>query len=148
MQTKSQALIFLWRYRENRRNYPGYHLTANREGCDQLLEILGAHEKAKQAIQTIVSLSSVTPQILSVPDNTRGDAACVSLAAWELITQPEFPPEYFQFQESYPICRLQLSQNQAGCIAEGVKDIQAGKGDYCIGGEGDQVLWFWWFEGT
>lgn len=148
MKGKSRALIFLWRYRENRKNYPGYHLTANLEGCIQLLEILDVHERARETVRTKVSLSAVTPKILSVPANTPGNATSVSLATWELITQPEYSPEYFLFDESHPTCRLQLSKNQAGCISDGIKDIQVGKGDYCIGGKGDHVLWFWWFDGT
>ena len=146
--TKSKSSIFLWHYCENKRNYPGYHLTADLEGCKQLIDVLGRHERTTQVLRTDVSLSAVTPKILSVPANTRGDASCVGLATWELITHPDFPPEYFVFQESDAVCRLELSRQQAGCIASGVRDIQVGKGDYCIGGKGASVLWFWWFVGT
>lgn len=145
---KSERSIFLWHYCENRRNYPGYHLTANLEGCKQLLDVLERHEITTQVLTTDLSLSAVTPKILSVPANTRGNASCVGLATWELMTRPDFSPEHFAFQESHAVCRLELSRQQAGCIANGVRDIQIGKGDYCIGGKGNNVLWFWWFVGT
>lgn len=145
---KSEPSIFLWHYLENRRNFPGYHLTANLEGCKQLLDLLERHQETTESLTTGLSLSAVTPKILSAPANTRGDASCVGLATWEFMTRQDFSPEYFVFRESHSVCRLELSRQQAGCIATGVKDIQIGKGDYCIGGKGNNVLWFWWFVGT
>jgi hypothetical protein len=31
------------------------------------------------------------------------------------------------------------------CIVRGVEDIVQGRGDYCIGGDDQHVLWFWWY---
>ena len=140
--------VFLWRYRENRRNYPGYHLTADPAGTERLLAVLRRHEHASRAIESSVGLSAVTPPVLAVPGNTRGDASVVSLATLQMVTDPAFNQGHFEFRESHPVCRLALSRQQAAAVAGGVEDIQRGKGDYCIGGEGDEVLWFWWFAGA
>lgn len=140
--------IYLWRYRENRRNYPGYHLTADVTGCELLINALSRHENTKAERQSLIPLSPVTPGILAVPANRRGDPTVVSFGALLLSTQPGWAAERFELSESYPQCRLELSSAQAGCMLEGVRDIQRGKGDYCVGGEGDHVVWFWWYGGS
>jgi hypothetical protein len=143
--TAIPSRIYLWRYRENRRNYPGYHLTADACGCDDLGSVLTKHENATHVRRTRLALSPVTPSILAVPANTRGDSTVVTFSSLELVTDPNSPRDHFRFTETHPHCQLDLSTAQAGCVLEGVRDIQHGKGDYCVGGAGDHVIWFWWF---
>lgn len=138
------ALIYLWLYKENKRNYPGYHLTADNAGCDHLIRLAEELGNAKSAITHKIELSPVNEKILAVPNNTRGNKTAVSFKFWKLACNPEFKKAHFLYDNSYPTCTLELSPQQAGCIAEGVRDIKKGRGDYCIGGKGDHLLWFWW----
>lgn len=138
------ALIYLWRYQENKRNYPGYHLTADAEGCDQLISLTEELEKTKSAVNHHIELSPVNEKILAVPNNTQGNKTVISLKFWNLVCDPKFRKAHFEYDNLYPICTLELSPQQAGCIAEGVRDIKNGRGDYCIGGKGENLLWFWW----
>jgi hypothetical protein len=145
--TSSQPLrIHFWRYRENTRNYPGYHLTADADGCAHLSTVLSAHEAARRPMSTSLALAPLTPEVLSVPGNSRGNATVVALASLDLVTDPSYPDERFIVSDNGSTCRLELSRDQAGCVLEGVADILRGKGDYCIGGDGDHVVWFWWFH--
>lgn len=145
MVTATPSRIYLWRYRENRRNYPGYHLTADARGCDDLVSVLTRHENATRVQRTRLALGPVTPSILAVPANTRGNSTVVTFSSLELITDPNSSPDHFRFAETHLHCQLELSTAQAGHVLEGVHDIQHGKGDYCVGGDGDQVIWFWCF---
>jgi hypothetical protein len=36
---KQQGRVYLWRYKENRKNYPGWHFTADAVACNALLEL-------------------------------------------------------------------------------------------------------------
>lgn len=136
----------MWRYKENKRNYPGYHLTADREGCESLEKILANFETSQKARDHRFDLTPVTQAVLDVPNNASGNATVVSLKPWRLFVDPTQPEGFFEFSERHPACDLKLSPQQAGCVLEGVRDISKGKGDYCIGGDGDHVIWFWWFR--
>ena len=138
------ALIYLWRYKENKRNYPGYHLTADTVGCDLLIHLAEELEKSESAITHEIELSPVNEKILAVPNNTRGNKTVVSFKFWNLVCIPTVKKAHFVYDDLYPTCTLELSPQQAGCIAEGVRDIKNGRGDYCIGGKNDHLLWFWW----
>jgi hypothetical protein len=146
--TVHNGQIFLWRYLENARNYPGYNLTADKTGCECLLSTLSKLKQATKSIKVVVSLCQVTPMVLSVPNNKKGKAACISFLSLELSTHPELKPKWMRFKEIDQKCSLELSSSQVGCIVDGIEDIQNGKGDYCIGEIDGQELWFWWFTGV
>ena len=137
--------IHLWRYRENKRNYPGYHLTADQDGCKVLENELLKLENTSNTSSINIELSPVTQKILDVPNNKAGNPTVVSLKELHLKVDPSYSEGFFEFSESHPKCFLNLSKEQAGCILKGVKDIFSGEGDYCIGGDDDHVLWFWWY---
>src|SRR5579872_5538090 len=46
-----RGTVFLWRYRENVKNFPGWHLAANPEGSLALLELFGAVRESSTSIE-------------------------------------------------------------------------------------------------
>jgi hypothetical protein len=130
----------IWRYKDNTRNYPGYHLTADAEGCASLLAWLRSPKSRSE-----FRLQPVTPEVLSVPNNQGGLAAYVGCTSLKLHVRSNIGRGHFVFSEVSGRLGLDCSQQQVECIIKGVEDIQRGEGDYCIGGDGQQVLWFWWY---
>jgi hypothetical protein len=137
--------ICLWRYREHTRNYPGFHLSADTKGCEQLLKLLGGLAKVRAPQIATVTLDPVTASVLAVPNNR--DAAVSAFRYWDLIADPRFDPERFHFTVMNDRVRSELSSVQIESIAAGVSDIREGRGDYAIGDEDEQQLWFWWQTG-
>ncbi|MCP5076546.1 MAG: hypothetical protein GY951_00590 [Psychromonas sp.] len=134
--------IYLWKYQQKNRNYAGHHLSADAEGAEYLIELLGHLETTTKSKSKTVHLSPVTKKVLSVPGY---NAPIVKYNEWKLELVTEAKDEYFEFDRNNSNCILKLSNAQAGCIMDGVKDISQGKGDYCIGGDKDNVIWFWWY---
>lgn len=133
----NEGQIALWRYRENRRNYPGYHLTCDAVGTRWLQNKLLATVPGKPLK---VSLSPVTKEILSVPANW---SAAVGFSEWFITIDPT--AKTLVFTESHPRCYLSLPPADVDDLLKGVVDIAAGKGDYMIGETDQQELWFWWW---
>ena len=136
-------MIHLWLYRENRRNFPGYHLSADAEGCARLSSVFASLSRAIDHRVEKISLMPVTVEALRVPNNSSGDSSVVSFAQWVVETDPALDKEPMRFEESGRECRTRMSPRRADEILAGVKDISAGRGDYSIG-SGDHALWFWW----
>lgn len=137
------AVIHLWTYRENRRNFRGYHLSADPEGCATLSSVFAALSKATDHLAEKVSLKPVTADALRVPNNSSGNASAVSFTQWLVETDPALDKEHLRFEERDSKCRMLVSPHQAERICAGVADIAAGRDDYSIG-TGDNALWFWW----
>lgn len=130
----------IWRYKDNWRNYPGYHLSADAEGCAALLEWLRSPKTRPE-----FRLQPVTSEVLSVPNNQDGLTAYVASTLFKLLVRPDVGRGYFVFSEASGRLTLECSHQQVECIIGGVEDIVRGRGDYCIGGDDQHVLWFWWY---
>jgi len=135
--------ISLWRYIENERNYPGWHLNADVAGCQLLLSLLQA--LAGDGIGTrTVAISAPTPKQLGVPNNRSGTAAWVSPTKLRLglsATAGEWT-----FPGDLDPAVLSVGADWLPRLREGIAGIPQGRGDYSIGDRkaGNLPLWFWW----
>ena len=132
----TEGRIALWRYRENRSNYPGYHMTCDAVGARWLEKQLRASLPGKPLK---VALSPVTKEILSVPANW---STAVGFVEWRITVDPT--AKTLLFAEHHFRCELSLSPGDIDDLLKGVADIVEGKGDYMIGEKDQQELWFWW----
>lgn len=132
-------MVCLWRYLDNTRNYPGYHLSADMDGCRLLREKL-----AQIPGKARIPLDEPDKAVLSVPNNKGGVARLVAGVTLRIESNPELPEGYFAFVEKGQIIVLTCSIQMMAGILRGVGDMEQGKGDYAIRGDGDCRLWFWW----
>lgn len=58
-----------WRYLENTRNYPGWHLTADTDGCASLIALLDAAVLDGMEGRRTLKIDRPTPAQLAVPNN-------------------------------------------------------------------------------
>ena len=140
--------ICLWRYRDHSPDYPGFHLGADPTGATQLLKLLGSLVKARTPQIGNVVLDPVMSAVLAIPNNRSGRSAITAYRHWELIVDPKFPPEQLHFAVANDRLRTELSLIQVESLVAGVEDIRALRGEYAIGDEGEDQLWFWWHEGA
>lgn len=137
--------VCLWRYRERALDYPGFHLSADPRGCDQLLTLLGSLVKARTSQIGNVALDPVTPAVLAIP-NIHGPA--ITYHHWALVVDPDFPPERLHFTVMHDRVQTQLSTVQVESLAGGVRDMRERRGDYSIGDDEGHELWFWWQDAS
>ncbi|MGK2883293.1 MAG: hypothetical protein ACSLE8_00695 [Rhodococcus sp. (in: high G+C Gram-positive bacteria)] len=133
----SEGRIALWRYRENRRNYPGYHMTCDAVGGEWLAEQI---RKLRPGKTLQVSLTPVTDEILSVPANW---SPAVGFNVWHITFDSSI--KTLVFSEAHPRCHLSLPPESIPDLSAGISSMVAGKGDYAIGETDQQELWFWWW---
>ncbi len=130
----------IWRYEENQRNYPGYNLSADADGCAALLAGLRSLRKTAK-----FQLDPVTQQVLKVPNNRGGSASYLDFKSFKLEVRPDASSDHLHFSEELGSLSLECSPQQVELMIKGVEDIRRGEGDYCIQGSDRQALWFWWY---
>lgn len=108
----------IWRYKDNQRNYPGYHLSADAEGCSALLAWLRSSKERPE-----FRLQSITAEVLGVPNNRAGSAAYVGCSSFKLNVKTAFDSSHFLFSEVSGRLSLECSQQQLDYIVRGVEDI-------------------------
>jgi len=132
--------ICIWRYKESTRNYSGYHLSADKEGCQTLRKKLNQIQTS-----TVVSLSAPDAKVLSVPNKQGGRAKVVSGQKLRFHTDDTLIHNCFRWEEDGSTWHLTCSREMIAKLIQGIDDIERGEGDYAIGDERGQNLWFWWW---
>ncbi|WP_082143545.1 hypothetical protein [Xanthomonas sp. NCPPB 1128] len=132
--------ISLWRYLQNERNYPGWHLNADPAGCQSLLALLDGLVADGAGFRTIL-ITAPSKAELGVPNNRRG------LAAWVAPEKLRLTLSTIDDHWSFPVgaapAALEVGSAWLAALREGVAGIARGQGDHAIG-KGGHRLWFWW----
>ena len=139
---KQSGRISLWRYTENERNFPGWHLNGDADGCKSLLALLDALAADGEGSRTVAIIAPTKTQ-LSVPNNKAG------LAAWKAPSKLRitFSPtsREWRFPANLDPAELTVGADWLQPLRDGISGIPAGRGDYAVG---DRImglsLWFWW----
>lgn len=131
--------ICIWRYLDNTRNYPGYHLSADAAGCREIRQRLSRIRGS-----AVLSLTAPDAGVLSVPNNQGGCARYLAGRMLQVQTSISLSPDTFRWEEQDTKFFLTCSREKIAQLLAGVADIEKGAGDYSIRGESGQALWFWW----
>jgi hypothetical protein len=142
-QTYQAMNAHIWRYQDNRRNYPGYHLSADFDGCDALLRWLRRMDNGLE-----FRLKPVTPEVLGIPNNQHGSAKAISCALFKIKVETNLAKDHLLFSEISGRLTLECSQLQAERVIQGIEDMAKGRGDYSVGEIDPHILWFWWHPTT
>src|SRR5438105_1048742 len=86
---KQRGLVFLWRYLENERNYPGWHFTADDLGATSFCELLRAMGSFAVPSHRTLVVTPPTTSVLAVPNNRNGAAPWVAPDKWRIAHLPE-----------------------------------------------------------
>lgn len=132
----------LWRYLENQRNYPGWHLSADSVGCVSLLALLDAFTIDGTPSSRTLAIIPPTQTILAVPNNRSSSW----ISPTKLRISFTSVPFEWCFTESADPAELSLGSDWLAKLRKSVAGIVDGVGDYSIGhsGGGSLRLWFWW----
>lgn len=138
---KQEGSVFLWRYEPRNRNYGGWNISADKAGCGSLIKLLDVLSMDGSGATRSVRITRPTKAILAVPNcPVRTFVAPNALR----ITIANDPTEW-RFPMTSEYADLSMGADWLLLMRDSIKDIDAGLGDYSIGGsdKGDLPLWFW-----
>jgi hypothetical protein len=139
---KQSGRISLWRYTENERNFPGWHLNADAAGCRSLLGLFEALAADGAGSRTVAITAPMKAQ-LSVPNNKIGLAAWVAPEKLRITASPI--AEEWSFPAHLDPAIFTVGSAWLPQLREGIAGIPEGRGDYSIGNRKSSLaLWFWW----
>ena len=135
-----KARVAMWYYKDNVRNYPGIHMTADAMACQWISARLT--DKALNIVE-MMDLIPPSTAILAVPNNWLNTARHVGFTRARF-TIDETQQQPVRIVNEFPHIKINVNAAGRDALLQGIRDIEAGKGDYCIGEDGSE-LWFWWF---
>jgi len=148
---KQTGKLYLWKYTENSKNYPGWHLHADLEGCTSLIKLICLMRMDKFPAKRTVKISAPNSQILSVPNNKRGKAKWKTLKKLKIKSvksASDYKEQFLTHKHNHIL--LTADEIMLTKLEQGFNDITKGKGEYSICHDGameksvSSCLWFWW----
>ena len=129
-------MLCLWEYTSNRRNYDGWHLTADSDGRAALRAAVEAILSGGKT-QVTVPLDRPTPRILAVPGNRRSGIVTVPRVVLDA-------SERVRICRDSDVLRLPVGRQTAPVLIHALALIEAGEGDRALE-PFDPSLWVWWY---
>jgi hypothetical protein len=138
--------LSLWHYTENERNYPGWHLSLDSAGSISLATLLRAFAESKAESYRTLVVTAPTRAVLGVANNRGGAAGFRAPSKWRLKYLPDpDSSKTWRFGEEGSVVELTVGSDGLEELITGVEGIPQGKGDYSIGLDANEELWFWWW---
>ncbi len=133
--------VYLWRYLENEKNFPGHHIAGDEEGVVAMARQLRALQSGTASFE----LSPPTPEVLSVPNNLDGNAHFESYdrIVVEVVPTSNKNRKHFVAKPDAPAILFEASRAQVETFAKGIQGTKDGDIDFSMGGRPENQLWFW-----
>jgi hypothetical protein len=148
---KQEGNVYLWRYPDAFRNFPGWHLSADSVGAESLLELLSRLGESAVTAYRTVRITEPTRAVLSVPNNRGGNTRFWSPLRLRLVFDPsDVASTLWELRLEHGQVNLSVGEKFRSLLVAGIVDIMERKGDYSIGGHRNEpkeertCLWFWW----
>lgn len=142
---KQTGTVYCWRYRDNARNYPGWNIAADKEGCAELLSLIDLMEAAPYSSSKTIRLTPPTDDVLSVPNNRLGEARWTAARSLSLrYPKGKVEPDHWDLEREGDTLTLSIGEAKLRELRSGVEDMMAGEGDWGIGESDEEILFFWW----
>lgn len=138
--------VFLWKYRGwKSRNYSGWNFTADAPGCASVLQLLDACLSSPYAASASIKLTTPSDDVLAIP-NAKAPITAARVLKLAYAPKKWEASHWCLTSELVDVC-LEVGVGSLEQFRDGVLDVAAGKGDYCIGDDQSE-LWFWWHPTT
>ncbi len=131
--------ISIWHYEDFPRNYHGYHLTADDQGCVFLLGLIDLFRNARYPARKFVELAIPTSEHLAIPNCPR---RCIPAHTAEFRFRGDHPESHWSISEADGKVEIETGATGLGQLDRGFADISLNNGDWAIG-DGNNALWFW-----
>ncbi len=143
---KQRGSVWLWRDVSHRRNFPGWNVTADVEGCSSLVELLSRMINSNWGSSKTILLADL-PEIIA--NN------CERLVApdeWTVQCTKHSNDEHWKWTGSSSAPRLKCDESMLKEIRVAIENVANGRGDFRLGSELQSIhdseesilsLWFW-----
>jgi hypothetical protein len=133
--------LWLWRYLQNTRNYPGWNLAANQLGWESLFELLGRMVSSPWACRREISASRPAARILAVPNNPDGSVGLESPPCLILeVPRGRVGDRQWRLEAEPKGVALEVGTSRLAELRAAVGSMPSTGGDFAIGPD-DRTAW-------
>lgn len=140
---KFKGKLHLWKYLENQSHFPGINLTADKDGCESIVELLTRFKGfINKPTKTLTSYPT-TQKIASV-GTSKSKFKSFSALTFDFINEDE---NIWTVEElSNDEIKISFSISYLDELERAIKRVKVGEGDFLIADKKRKnILYFWWY---
>lgn len=149
---KQSGRLFVWRWSDESRNYPGWNVTADRSGAESLRQLFALMQRAEWSSQRALKVTNPVPGLVARRRVAIGGDLLVPRRIIFKYRKTAVRPCYWHWEGNWtsPVLifgseMLQRLRNALDQIYDGIGDFRVGSQDQHLHGI-DRVnvsIWFW-----
>lgn len=137
--------VYIWKYTDNDRNYPGWNMTVDNSASQELSLLLDLMEKCEWTTNKKVLTTRPTDREIGAPNNRNGIAKWTTKSTIIFSLQTNKTPDYWMTTETADELEISFGKEKLQGLKDAIINIPKGKGDYSIADKDDSnILTFWW----
>lgn len=132
---KKEGAISIWRYEPKKKNFPGWHMTADSIGYESLIELLSLLKNSIAESKRTIELDS--------PDGWSASTELKKTPEKKVVIQLIDGGEQWKLKNEDGKLIIMLNKLGVSLFLGGIERAKSGDYDFSIGGTKGQNLWFW-----
>jgi site-specific DNA-adenine methylase len=132
--------LYLWKFKGNVRNYPGWNLTADATSCDSLLNLFELMKFSRYPSRKTVNTENVTKNQVKVC----GDYSYISAQKLTLNYRKGSEGLWYIHLDSNNL-EISMGDEKLNELESAIKRVKVNEGDFAISDNNEEnILYFWW----
>jgi len=142
---KISGRVYIWKYTDNERNYPGWNLTVDNLASEELLVLFDMMGQCEWSTNKKLLTTRPTDKEIITPNNRNGNAKWTTKSKIIFSLKTNTTPDYWATTETADELKISFGKEKLMGLRDAIIDIPKGKGDYSIADKDDNnILTFWW----
>jgi hypothetical protein len=139
---KLKGRLFVWKFHPENRNYPGWNLTGDTEGCNSLIELLELMQASSFPSRKTIATQTATISQVKAATGTKPFKSANKLT----LRYRKGEPQFWYTEEVDNGIRVTFGEREIELLQTALRRIIKGEGDFAIGdSEDEHLVYFWWF---
>src|SRR5687768_2685000 len=137
--------IYIWKYIDNERNYPGWNITMDDLANQGVINLLDLMDQCEWSTNKTITTSQPTSREIDVANNRQGHSRWIARPkiTFSLVTKK--PANHWLTTETSDELEISFGREKLRELREAIVQIPNAKGDYSIADEYDEsIVTFWW----
>jgi hypothetical protein len=137
--------VYIWKYTDNDRNYPGWNITLDYSTSQELSQLFDMMEKCEWSTNKKVLTTRPTDKEISAPNNRNRTAKWTTKSKIIFSLRGNEAPDYWLTTEKMDELEISFGKEKLKTLKDATINIPHGNGDYSIADKDDNnILTFWW----
>lgn len=127
--------ISIWRYEPVNRNFPGWHMTADKLGYESLKNLIQCFKESSAGTKRTITLDK--------PDRNLASTKLAKTVEAKVVIELSSKENDWHLKNEGPKLKINIGLAKLGELLSGIQRAQSGSYDFSVGGLKGQNLWFW-----